>query len=451
MKYNIFDNIRKANSKKKNTNKFSNLVFSAIFFSCVVCTYIFNKYPGLVLRDINLKKLTLEDVENKIMSSENLTDDEKEYLCNEEYIKDILPYINKKMSSRLFFNNHLDNISIQSYDSSDLKYEKSSGYYTRVSPQIIHIRNYKGDINYCKDTVSHEFVHMCQMPLNINILKEACAEIISHEYFEDTCIDAYKNEVILVKTLMEIIGPEPVWYYNFTGDFSEIEKSVKPYLNDKDYKKFKNIIAYSDEVGKNGMVDLEISDILDKLYKAKYNENIEKNEIIDSIKHNKQMSRYYFNENHINEEESYYINRELFTLSTKEAYDKGYINFYVSFSKLIPPSKISDFLNDGLFEGCIEGYKDEKFTFLTSNSVLENPHLYNIYIVKGYKKVSLEEFYENNKSLDENSDYFYTSPYGYIKSIDLDGNIEIYLYIKKSIPTIEDIFDKEDKKILKKF
>ena len=447
MKTHIFQSGEKLNnSRKKKINPKDLMVYSFCFF-LLTLSYLKDKNPELKLKNVRITKLTVDDVEEKIKTSTNLEDNEKEYLCNDDYLEDILPYINKSLVSRTYINNNIDNLGIKSYGKEDIEYEVADGYYTNVDPQALYVKDYSG-LEYREDTVSHEFIHLCQVPVERNIIKEACAEIISYEYFDDTRMDAYNREVTLVKSLMEIIGPEPIWHYNFTGDFSKIENEVRPYLSDDDYKIFIKMLGYEKDESERSSLYMKLSGVMEKLYKNKYGEEICKNEILDAIRHYKQVCRYYFNEDHINEEESYYMNRELQTISTKEAYDLGYIYFYRKYFDVIPKERAIDFLKNPLFSGKIEAYKEDGFEEVSYIELSSDPVTYPFYFVKGRTSVTFEEFCENNKELSPDSDYEYDGNDVFIKSLDLDGNVEMYAYVKRYVQPIKKV--RKVRKLVKK-
>ena len=53
--------------------------------------------------------------------------------------------------------------------------------------------------------------------------------------------------------------------------------------------------------------------------------------------------------------------------------------------------------------------------------------------------MTFEEFYENNKELSTDSEYEFDGNDVYIKSIDLDGNTEMYVYVKRYVPPIKKV------------
>ena len=427
-------------SDKKSFFKVRYLIYLALFYFGLTVFDTEKKYPGLIPHKLILKDLTKEEIVEEINKSNNLTEEEKEYLCNEDFLEDILPYINKNVLTRYYFDDHIHDINIESYDEEHSWHKNSIGYYTLTTPRTLHIKDYECIDDYNKDTISHEYVHLCQMPVNREILIEACAEIISSEYFEDTFEDTYTTEVILVRELMEIIGPEPIWYYNFTNDFSMIEESVKPYLTVMEYNDFLKFRTYSNDSREHNDECIILQAVLEKLYKNKYGDDLQNNEIINGIKNRKNFSRYYFNDRKKDLLSSYYYNRELQVVPTFEAYKNKDIFFYIDVDDIIPKERVIDLFTVGnKFAGRVYGYKDGSFKEINSicdvREIKDNPDIYSFYTIRGKIYVSYESYCKNYS---DNPNYKYESPYGYIKSLDVNGNTEYYKYVKKYIPLVED-------------
>ena len=256
-----------------------------------------------------IREINLEDLKQLIFSSSFLNEEEKKYLYNEDFLNDILPFINEGILRKLKYQNHLTDMSIDNYTIDDYG-SNYLGYYTTGNPNTLYIRNYDDFKNH-KDTLAHEFIHLCQELGCYNLITEACAEIISREYFEDADIDVYTSQVKLVKILMEIIGAEPIWIYNFTGDFQPIEDAVKPYFSSEDYYEFLSCLSFESNDDKNNLVKFErLDELLSILYKNMYDDDIKNNEVISVIKDSSAiLTRYYFNPRLINQENSFYYRR----------------------------------------------------------------------------------------------------------------------------------------------
>ena len=402
-----------------------------------------------------MEDLTVDDIKETIYSSSNLTDDEKDYLSNTNYFNDILPYINKGVLSKIYFDSHLENMAISPFseDPNGLYSDNTEGYYTLFHPRTLFIRDYENIGLYNEDVVSHEFVHMCQIPVNREIITEASAEIISSEYFENASIDSYYREVAITKILMEIIGSKPIWNYNFTGDFSMIEKEVKPYLNDEDYENFMKIKTYSTDAKTHTEDCTKIMASLENLYRAKYDREMLSDPIIDHIINKKCIRRYYFNKEFINNENSYYSDEQLVTTNIRDAYNEGDIYFFVRLRDFVYYDEAKEFMKnftteDSGMAGVVYGCNKGSMEILNGISDLESNN-YTIYFVMGHKLITYEEFCENNSKLDSESEYWLRSRHGFINSVDSDGTIRYYKDVKTYIPTIEEKFSENPKKLIR--
>ncbi len=257
---------------------------------------------------IEMSDYKTSDIYHLINSSPYLTEEEKKFIYNEDFINDVLELINKDNHLKYNFSLFFNNIKISNFEDELDDLERAFGYYDTDYPSTIYVRNYEELTDAKKDIVAHEFIHLCQDVRGYNLLIEASAEIISNEYY-NTPISYYLTQVKLVKKLMEIIGPEPVWIYSFTGDFSLIEERVKPYLTDSEYEEFLNDLTFdydNNSINKPKFDSLEV--LLEKLYFARFNSEIKDDLVISLIdKDNRTLSRYYFNSRYINYENSYYI------------------------------------------------------------------------------------------------------------------------------------------------
>ena len=296
--------------------------------------------------------LTLEDIKGLINLSEGLTDEEKDYLYNEDFLNAILPFINSDFLKRIGYLGHITNISINSYGIEDLN-GNYLGYYDLNYPNKLFVRDYDSFDNN-KDTLAHEFIHLCQKNCQYNVIKEACAEIISYEYFSETYMSSYDTQVKLVKKLMEIIGTEPIWNYNFTGVFEPIENAVKPYLSDNEYLTFLECLSFVHGDTENNKSKFNtLNDLLGVIYKNKYGSDINDDEIIRAIeKPYIELTRYYFNKKLINEENSYYIDRstrEFTRLSYEEAMKRKSFYAYAIRYDPITKEEAFDAINNNLY------------------------------------------------------------------------------------------------------
>ena len=277
-----------------------------------------------------------DEIKNMIYNSKNLTADEKEYLYNSDFLVDVLETINKSNYMRYNYAKAFNNIDITSaFDEKDLvsfsDTEYVGGYYTSSKKNKLYVKEYSTLNIKNSRIVSHEFVHLCEYPFcKYNLILEAATEIISSEYFAVfPQVHTYKEETEFLKIFMEIIGTEPIWNYVFLGDFSLIESSVKPYLSDTEYQEFLKNIKYdpTDSIMNTKTIDT-LNKILGIMYKNKYGNDIENDEIVNIIKSKNSLCRYYFNSRYINEDYSYYWNVEENVFTLEEAINLGYVTLY---------------------------------------------------------------------------------------------------------------------------
>lgn len=277
-----------------------------------------------------IEELTYEDVAEMINASDNLTQAEKDFLCNPDLINEILKTANVDNISRHAL---VDCIKDMDIVAGDVESESLRGYYTRTTPNILYITDYSEFSIFFKDVIAHEYVHLLQNhDCRYRMLKEACAEIVAEEYFEDSYISSYPKCVYLTKKLMEIIGPEPVWHCTFTGDFTPIERNVSLYFNERQYKLFEDCIKYvlDEDEDENNLARYETLDVLlNVLYKNKYHRDVSEDEIIPLLEDPyHKLKRYYFNRKFVNSENSYHedsTHTTTKTMTVDKAVQSGYI------------------------------------------------------------------------------------------------------------------------------
>ena len=292
----------------------------------IICTLLgltlalgsINLPAAKVVNSVNIliNDYEISDIKKMIDSSPYLTTEEKEYLYNEQFINDYLDIINSSYYEKNKVAECFQGISIVGYN--NIEHDHQAGYYSTNTPSTLYVKDYKSFDESKKGTLAHEYAHLNQTISGYNLIFEASADIITKEYFYQDYKFSYSTQVKLLKKMMEIIGPYPVWYYNFTGDFSKIEERVMPYLTPEEYQKFLNDLSFDyDNNETNKPKYKELNEILDNLYYAIYQEDIKEDEIITLIeKDNKNLVRYYFNQSMINEENSYYLDYENGTYET---------------------------------------------------------------------------------------------------------------------------------------
>ena len=298
-----------------------------------------------------LHKLSVEDIKRYIYSSPYLSEEEKDYLYNPDFIEDALPLINVNFANRLKYETHFHNIAIYSYGEENEERDYL-GYYDQDYPSNLYIRGYDS-LDGNKDTVAHEWIHLWQCFAGCNVITEACAEIISDEYYDECNNIAYSEQVKIVKKLMEIIGPELIWNFNFNGNFKPIADAVSPYLSEIDYYDFLHCLKFEHGKSLDNINKFKrLNEIIANLYKNKYGEDIENNEIIAALDNfNCQVTRYYFNKRFMDKEHSYYVDRskkEYASLSYQEAIDRDIFFAYATKYDEISFEEAMELVNAGM-------------------------------------------------------------------------------------------------------
>lgn len=215
-----------------------------------------------------LDVVTPDDAINMINSSTRLTQEEKDFLCNYKLLSDVLPYY-ENTNMEYVINARLDDFGIIYEEFND----NASGKYC-YSNEMYLAENIKNATDeYKKDVESHEFVHALQANCLIYI-KEASAEVIASEYFNNEK-DSYDEACYNLQLLTETLGPKVMWNYIFSGDDKEFIELLKNNLNNDDYNQLIKEFIKSPFDG-NPDHNL-ITELIHKLYKNIYNEDIKNN------------------------------------------------------------------------------------------------------------------------------------------------------------------------------
>ena len=389
----------KKNNDIKRINKVRDLIILMLF--TILILYNNKVDSDIKNNDIicdNTDDFDLDDLYNFIYSSDDLTLEEKDYLYNIDFLNDVLKYINSSDYMKESYEESFNNITINSFDDDTDRL----GYYTTDKPNTLYIKNYDCINDKNKDTLAHEFVHLCQESTGYNLIIEACAEIISFEYYDNTYISTYANQVNLVKILMEIIGSEPIWYYNFTGDFSKIEEIVKPNLTNSEYKEFLYDLSfdyYDNSLNKIKFDSLDI--LLSKLYKNIYKNDIENNLIISLIRNNDStLKRYYFNDNYINSDNSYYLdynNGNYKEMSYEEAIDRKLIFANAIYKEKIDTNKALEMVSKGYINLYREiDYSNNNISLISITDSFSKTYITAIIDGIRYNNVDVDELVINN-------------------------------------------------------
>lgn len=207
-----------------------------------------------------------DDVVSMINNSSRLTQEEKDFLCNYDLISSIVPYY-ESTNMEYVIKTRLENFGIiyeKFSDDSNGKYYGSNEIVLNEDLKNADYKNSKGP------TIAHEFIHVFQSD-SLIYLKEASAEVISCEYYNYN-VSAYTKACSNFYLLIETLGPRVMWNYIFSGNELEFKSLLKNNLETSDYNKLireLNKSPFNDNPDHN-----LITNIIHKLYKNIYNENI---------------------------------------------------------------------------------------------------------------------------------------------------------------------------------
>ncbi len=311
--------------------------------------------------------VTLEQIENYIKENENLTEEEKEMFYNEKLLQDILPYY-EDTNMNLLIPLKFEDLQIEyCYEEPKQEDEEKdtngyesvrSAYYNALTPNRLYINTYFGTEDRYDDK-AHEYVHLLQAVHEYQYIKEACAEIISCEYDKKCVNKSYLEPVNNTKILMEIVGPEPVWKLNFSGDDTDLVNVIRENLEEEQADKLISLLK--EKPGKNQIegLDTDITDLLSQMYQNMYGEDMRNNPFIDCLLGNGKMNRrYYFNSDLIEKTSPYRI-IEVTTLPAN--YTFWYVYVFSSNYYLNPEIDIKDYIYN----------KDVGMVFMLSKNQLQ--------------------------------------------------------------------------------
>ena len=275
--------------------------------------------------EVTSKIDTYEEAKALIESSKYLLEEEKAQFCNEELLKDVLPYYDS--SSQYYLNLKLRDLQYQ-YFTEDMKDNGNDviGYYDSLNPNVIN-----GKSGVSKDKYSaHEYAHLFQASC-LDYIKEATADIIAFEY-DDSEHFGYPTQVSVTRLLMDVIGPKIIWEYIFTGHDYKFKKILRENLSSEEY--ILMITLLSDvHCGR----DKEIIELIGILYRNMYGKEIVNDYNIFSPDGKFIDGRYYFNDSKIPEYDEYIVSTDNLDLD-KSLYYAVYMKEkqFVDFKKYNP-------------------------------------------------------------------------------------------------------------------
>ena len=218
--------------------------------------------------------MTLGYAKELINESEYISESDKSFIYNDALLEEVLRISDQNRDYEL--KTKLKDIQVSYYHLND----KVEGVYYDFNPNVIYLDPdfYQKTSDKRNKVLCHEFIHLLQTNNNYDYINEACAEIISCEYYDMT-ESSYIDRIKLIKILMEIIGPEPILNCNFSSDTTLFEESINKYLDNDDANKLLNLFTndafvHVNEKEKEKLINKEIFQLLSKMYYNKNNKNI---------------------------------------------------------------------------------------------------------------------------------------------------------------------------------
>ncbi len=286
--------------------------------------------------DVNNHLIDKDMIRNYIFNSKNINSLKvKMFLYNSEFLDKVLPcYDNTPLSILSRFRH--SNIGAAPFNEEDtymFDIYNAVGYYS--FDHLLHVKDFDEanfDVQSEKARIlGHELVHLYQAYSDkYSLIHEAIAETVNQEFFfkNGKCgyESAYGKEIIMLKVLMEIIGPEAIWDTSFRFNSTMLEDEVRDYLSSQELKDFNYILGLHPVYDSEELATKydRLEEILDILYFNKFGVEIESDALINAIREGEEVNRPYFCDSLIENSQSYYTKRE--SLSLKDAFDKGYIS-----------------------------------------------------------------------------------------------------------------------------
>ncbi len=280
--------------------------------------------PGEILKDF-YSDITIPKIESLINSSKNLIKEEKEFLCNEEFLNDIIKYIQGTHMdfTTLYRLNDLEIVPIDNIGINTNSIEL--GYYSLGNKLYIYdydekkLNEYFLDIVSYKGLVGHEYSHLLMANFDYRFLNEGIASIITDEYFAPIN-NSYTKLKIRTKVLIEIIGKEPIMECVYGNDPSSLIENIKKYLdNENEVTSFLNLLNKNEDGNFNYS---GIDSYLTKMYFNKYGKELTSSEYMFCLYSNLYCNKGYLNDR-LNTNGSYFL---------RNNYDNFYIYYRASIS-----------------------------------------------------------------------------------------------------------------------
>jgi hypothetical protein len=334
------------------------------------------KYRQPEVTQIPIERLEVKEATYLIDNSSDLSPEEKQYFKNIVFFVDVLKTAEPSRAEEL--RQRLTELGILNFTDDELNnpyYNNLAGYYDDIeNNNKIHLRDY----TYFDYAAAHEFVHLCQDPSCPIYIREACAEIMAHEYF-GTYLNAYRSARDNITYLMEIIGPQPIMECNFKGDITSFRNTIGEYLSEEDTKALMDELYIPPKRADHKKIKSLLEKMADKKFENQDDAIDQKQQIELRSKYRSKNDGYYFNQS----KSGYFINHyeSSNTWISRTYYreeDKDIKRLEYNKVRVCENEELKAILENSEYDDCAIYVMDEKLTSAKRYPVREIKEMYPV-------------------------------------------------------------------------
>ena len=334
------------------------------------------KYHQWEYSRIPIERIEVKEAAHLIDESPYLSLDEKQYFKNIVFLVDVLTTAEPSRAEEL--RERLTELGILTFTEDELNdpdKDDVAGYYNDlVKNNKIHLRDY----TYFDYAAAHEFVHLCQDPSCPDYIREACAEIMAHEYFGET-LSSYPEARKNITYLMEIIGPQPVMECNFKGDTQSFQNAIGEYLSELEVRDLMLELYKKPKKADHEKIRQLLEKMADKKFENQDDAEYQKQQIELRSKYRCKSGGYYFNQR----QSGYFINHydlsntEISTTYYREE-DKDIKRLKYNKVRVCENEELKAVLESSEYDDCAIYVMDEKLSSATRYPVREIKEMYPV-------------------------------------------------------------------------
>jgi len=444
------------------------IILSSYFFYPHIQTMLeYNNYKVseyIANYDFDYNETTMYNMLENINKSQNISDADKLLLSNTELFKTIQPYYGEKITDILM---RLNDITIKESTNEEDQYfannELVEGYYNPLEPNVINLRaNLSNETR--NHTVIHEFIHLLQNKNNkYSFFSESVAALFADEIVGYNP-SGYKDSVIVLKMLIDVIGPEPILKGCFGYDYTMLEDILADNLSLNEYEELTRSLFV---LNPKDLSEQQLDKIKSYIYKIHFNltgKNFQNDndilyncvygDIIDDRQNILNRQKTYLLTSRMEDEEIFWIELEFYNNKEKlmeldliKEVDMYQICKKLSYEEYIQQKDssmvyISNIRKDiGEFD-----FKENKFVCYDSNNNPTEKLSIKEALKRCYIEIMLNDYIEIDKDLPLGFEYvtgnYGTAPLPLKKVISNSDNIYVFGdCVKITIPSIKKRFN----------